>query len=420
MLKAEILNDQGYVARQRGLLEQSIKRYKEAARLWRRIGKEANPEHANTLNNYAMVLAALGRYEQALRGCFDALEMRRKVGDDGPVAYSLNTLGLIEVRNDQPHRGLSHCQQALQIFRDLRWPRGIGLACTAAAEALRRQALTPEMYNPAEKRERLDEAASLAEEAVRIFSEGVRERMRLIEARIEVGCDHRDAAHFLADELNLAEREELHAAGVEAFSTALAEMKDDASFTHKRMEAQVNWAFLEHYMGDDEKAERLLAETETNDAPQAYLLREIKTTDAPQAYLLRADETRAVGEALPQPVFWTHLGKAALLRGRIAMRRFRCAGKDPEQAAVHLRAAAQHFTLALEYDRLFAPTFRDLRRGLDAIYDELKGLNAVEFTAFMQGAATTAGAYGLQRPTHLEQFIEAELDIMDAAEPGDR
>ena len=44
----------------------------------------------------------------------------------------------------------------------------------------------------------------------------------------------------------------------------------------------------------------------------------------------------------------------------------------------------------------------------------------MEFTAFMQGAATTAGAYGLQRPTHLEQFIEAELDIMDAAEPGDR
>lgn len=50
---------------------------------------------ATTRNNLARALASLGRDERGYRVCIDALALRRELGAEIPIAYSLNTLALI-------------------------------------------------------------------------------------------------------------------------------------------------------------------------------------------------------------------------------------------------------------------------------------------------------------------------------------
>ncbi len=392
MLLAEIYNDLGYALRVRGLLDQSIGFYRRAVLNWRQLGQPAEALHANTLNNLSWALAERGRYNEALRLCLDGLELRRKLGPRGPIAFSLNTLGLIEMRNDQPERGRLHCEQALAIFRDLMQPRGVGLACIALAEVYRRMALTPEAYTVPRQVELFRRAVERADEAVAIFSQEVPERLRLVEALIELGCDYREWARVrnhsdYPDGRDLS-REELVNRSERALRGAMDEAGTD--LPHKAVDAEVNLAWLYHYAGDDLKAQDTLARVLAREAVHSYLIREGQ--GVPQ------------GE-FPQPFFWTQLGKAHLLLGRISMRRYDEAEDKRSQLSL-LYEAAEHFTLALAYDHLFADDFRDLRRGQEQIYNALKGFNVqYEFPAFIKGMEQATGKYNLKRPTHLEQFV---------------
>jgi hypothetical protein len=103
---------------------------------------------------------------------------------------------------------------------------------------------------------------------------------------------------------------------------------------------------------------------------------------------------------LPHEFFWVQLGKAHLLLGEVAGSRF----LDQEQFEA-LQEMGKHYTLSLAYDELFAPDFRDLRRGLQRAYVRLRKLNSAEFHKVHQGIIDAVGDYNLREPTFLDEFL---------------
>ncbi len=160
-LLAEAYNDLGYLYRTLGWFQKAADWYGRAVTLWRQLEDEEEDDlrrmalraqHANTLNNLAWALAELGHFDRALRMAEDALEMRQALGPAAPVAFSLNTLGMIETRADQPHRARVHCRRALRFpqppaaagwaWRRLPWPRHCAGSPPSPTSTLRRKGPT--------------------------------------------------------------------------------------------------------------------------------------------------------------------------------------------------------------------------------------------------------------------------------------
>lgn len=396
---ADALNTLGYLYRTLGRYRHSIDVYQQALPLWRSLAEAEKAEtmrgaieaqHANTLNNLSWALAEAGRFRQALLKCRDALEMRQRLGPRAPLAFSLNTTGLIQTRADQPHRASVNCENALAIFRDLNQPRGVGLACIALAEALRRRSwASPELYPPEKRAEFLRKAADHCLEAVDIFASQVPERPRLVEALIEQGCTYRDWAAIRGsyqgadpDFKTLARRAE------DALRRAMREGEGEPGLFHKVIDAQVNLAWLYHYQDDDGRAGQEL-EKVVSRVPPEYLItlgQGLPDRDLPQSFL------------------WVQLGKAQSLYGQMAMRRFH--DSQGSERLEHLESAGYHYTLSLAYDELFATEFRDMRRGMERIYDDMKKLNRrEEFPAVCRGIDRAATEYDLSRPTRMHRFL---------------
>jgi Tfp pilus assembly protein PilF len=397
---ADALNTLGYLYRTLGRYRQSIDAYQQALPLWRSLAeaerekaetmrRAIEAQHANTLNNLSWALAEAGRFRQALLKCRDALEMRQRLGPRAPLAFSLNTMGLIQTRADQPHRASVNCENALAIFRDLDKPRGVALACIALAEALRRRSwASPELYPPERWAEFLRQAAERCLEAVDIFAGQVPERPRLVEALLEQGCTYRDWAAIREsyqgadpDSKTLARRAE------DALRRAMREGEGEPGLFHKVIDAQVNLAWLYHYQGDDGRADQELKKVISR-VPSEYLI-------TPGQGLPERD--------LPQSFLWVQLGKSQSLYGQMAMKRFR--DSKGSERLEHLEAAGYHYTLSLAYDELFAAEFRDMRRGMERIYDNMKKLNRQEFLDVCRGIDRAATEYNLPPPTRMHKFL---------------
>jgi len=394
---ADALNSLGYLYRTLGHYRQAVATYQRTIPLWRALaeGEKAitmrnaiAAQHANTLNNLSWALAWVGDFQQALRACRDALEMRQGLGSRAPVAFSLNTLGLIQIKNDQPHRGRVNCERALGIFRDLEQPRGVGLARIALAEAFRRMAGVREIYTPEESAEHLRQAEEHAREAVDIFTTQVPERPQLIQALIELGCTYRDWA-WIRDQYGGTDpnRKILARRAEDALRRAMREREEEAGLLHMVVDAQVNLAWLHYYLERGDEAQQTLKEV-LDRVPSEYHI---------------TSEHGLPDRDLPQTFLWVQLGKAHLLYGQIAMRLFQ-ESRGPERLE-HLETAARHYTLSLAYDELFAPDFRDMHRGMERIYDSLKKLNREEFLAVRRGVDGTAEEYHLPEPTRVHRFL---------------
>jgi tetratricopeptide (TPR) repeat protein len=396
---ADARNALGFLYRTKGLYRRAVAAYQQALPLWRSLaeGEQASTmrraieaQHANTLNNLSWALAWLGRYQRAEFACKDALGMRQELGPLGPIAFSLNTLGLIQIKNDHPREGRGCCEQALEIFRDLEQPRGAGLARIALAEALRRMASELDPSGLDRKRRLLHESRDHAREAVYIFTHEVKELTQLIQARIEQGCTYRDLAwvHSQAQE-DEPGRRDLVEKGEDALRLAIQGGAEEPALRHLVIDAQVNLAWLYAYVGWDARAEEELREA-IERVPEEYHI-------TPQQGLPDSE--------LPQSFLWVQMGKAHLLLGELAIGRYRrCTG---EECLHHLEKAAQDYTLSLAYDELFAPRFRDMRRGMEHIYEALKKLNRrEEFPAVYRGIDKAAEKYDLGTPTRMHQFLD--------------
>ncbi|MBM4428756.1 MAG: tetratricopeptide repeat protein [Chloroflexi bacterium] len=399
ILLADTLNTLGYLYRTMGRYHRAIYEYQRALPLLRSLAEQEKAEtmrmaieaqHANTLSNLSWALTWVGELQEALNTCRDALEMRERLGPRAPVAFTMTTMGLIQIMNDHPDRACVSCERALGIFRDLQQPRGVGLARIALAEAFRRMSSsTPELYTPEEDVEHLRLAEEHAKEAVDIFTSQVLERPQLIQALIELGCTYRDWAWILyqygdAD----SGRRTLAHHGEAALRRAIREGEAEPGLLHMVVDAQVNLAWLYYYMGEDDKAERELEAVIKRVPPEHYIV------------LGRGLPDRE----LPQTFLWVQLGKAQLLYGEIAMRKFQ--QSKAKERLEYLETAAGHYTLSLAYNELFAPDFPDMRRAMAHMYDDLKALNVKEeFPVVYRGVDKAAEEYNLPKPTRMHRFL---------------
>jgi tetratricopeptide (TPR) repeat protein len=403
VLLAEAQNVLGYCYRNMGWFHRAVEAYNRAVRRWRRLEQEEKDElrqralraqHANTLNNLGWALAELGRFAQAAQVCEDALEIRVELGPSAPVALTLNTYGMVLVRDDKPHRTRVLSSRALAIFRDLGYPRGVGLCDIALAEALRRMVAIPYLYSPEDGAELLRQALRHADDAVDIFTHQVPERSRLVEALIERGCVYRQWAWLrpLYPSDQDPAQDELARRSEADLRRAIEEAGEDLAY--RRLDARVNLAWLYYYIRDHERAQRE-AGTALSSVPEEY----------------RFEKGRPDTEHLPYTFYWFLQGKTHLLLGELAWREF-AAGNGLE----FLERCGEHYTLALAYDELFAPDFRDLRRALYRIYQRVRKLNDREFRAFRRGMDGAVVRYHLPTPTRMDRALE-EWGFLMGPEP---
>lgn len=403
-------NTLGYLWRNQGRYEGAIEQYRHAIPHWQALKNDI--ELANTRNNLSWALAEVGRFDLAIRACQDALDLRQGVGARYPIALSMNTMAMIQIRADQPHRAERMARQALVIFEELASPRGIGLAGRALAEALRRKSGLPELYLPQEQVEFFQEAASNAHRAVSIFRQDVPERSRLIESLIELGCVYRDWAHLQVEHQPEPERSLADLAEQGERTLRQAAKEAHGHYIHLELDALVNLAWLHFYICQPDQARHVIEREVLGILDEGYLF----TTQrgAPQI-------------DAPTTLNWVQIGKAHLLLGLMHKATFtqlykehREAGKSSQQALdltqAHLVKAVRAFTMALAYNELYAPDFRDMRRAKDRIYQELKGLNPHEKVLVRATVEHMEQEYHLVAPSALQRFLDESFSIWNAEE----
>ena len=391
-LKAYAISMQGYLYRTQGEFKKAVGKYLEAVPLWRELKLES--EHSNTLNNLAWAEAEAGDFKVALDHCNDALQMRRQLGRRYLIGLSLNTLGLIETREGSPEKARFRCEQALRIFREIEDVSGIGLACLAYAEALRRTTNVG-LLTHIQSIEYLDDARRYAEEAVEIFA-GKKQPLRLVEAYIEVGCVYRELARHLPE--NASEHTEVAKRSLKAYDAAVA-IADKWGYEYRAIDALVNKAWLYYYVGEHQTAEAFLK----NVVKPRFEDEHLYTTK------------HGVDKSKPPTSWnWVQLGKANILLGMIHFDAYRQANRTNKvEAEKKLRQAAHDWTLSMAYNSLYGKDFRDFSKGREQAYDCLHELNIKEMKWVTKSMEQTHREYQIEETERsFQQFLQDRLGVV--------
>jgi tetratricopeptide (TPR) repeat protein len=128
-LLAQSLNLRGIVLAELGRREEALNPTQEAVDLYRKLAQTNpaayNPDLAGSLNNLGAMLSELGRREEALSPTQEAVELYRKLAQTNPAAYnpdlagSLNNLGAMLSDLGRREEALSPTQEAVDIRRKL-------------------------------------------------------------------------------------------------------------------------------------------------------------------------------------------------------------------------------------------------------------------------------------------------------------
>lgn len=363
----------GYMYRSQGNYKRAIDYYQKNIRLWKNL--KVPSELANTLNNLSWASAEVGDFQSAIEYCEDGLNLRRQLGHRHPIALSMNTLGLIETRSGQPERARFRCEQALAIFRDLEQPRGIGLACTALAESLRRMTNVSDLLTIEQALDNLKLAEQYALEAVEIFKNNVKERLRLVEAYIELGCDYRETARWKNAKHD--DPTDFVGKGEQAFDLAVAIAEEELAY--RGVDALVNKAWMYYYVDKFEKAGEVVNSVLGMIQPQ-YLF---------------TNERAPIHEEEQIPWYWVQLGKAYLLLGIISFKRYEQVHRlgDNVEMVKELKNLGRYWTLSLAYDAQYGKDFRDVKSGRKTMYNCLYNLNSQEWIWVREGIESAKKEY---------------------------
>ena len=423
-LLAHAYNGLGYSQSMVGRQHAAIESYIRAVPLWRKINLEA--QQANTLNNLAFALSNVGNFDRASRLAKDALEIRERLGNRSAIGLSLNTRALIEMQHGDLHQAQTFSTLALQHFQDTDNERGLALAKTALAEIRRRIATEGEDA-------RVSDAEALLRHALadaRGASDGfVRtgERVRNVDALIQLGCTYRDLMYVGRGHLARADVEELTRSARETFSQAWA-LAGDAGL--QSLDVWVREAWTDYYLAsyyrrigqdrDEALAEEALARACASITAVSKLIQE----HYPGYELTKiGGRTLRASEQVIMPVL-TQLAKIELLKGQMDFNRYencRAANRgDCSEVGDAIREGIEHYTLSLEYDDIASPgfNFRDMRRAKDRIYERLKKLNVAEWQSVYQAVEETERAYGLEiGRSAMSRFIEQNFGSEDELKP---
>jgi hypothetical protein len=398
----------GYAA-SLGQFRQAVETYGRA--LWFTRQTRSTAQQAGIRNNLGRALASLGREERGYRVCADALQIRRTLGAEIPVATSLNTLALINNVMQRIPTAWREAAQAAAIFRRSGDDRGLGLALIQLAIGLRRLANSRESTDVLEATpaELYTTAQTALGEAIDIFKDNL-EKLRWVEATLEMGCVLRDQmrrmdpAHTTPRERQRLDR--LYRDAQIELDRAIR-TADDHGFAYLALQAHVDLAWTHYYAGLDSEAEKTAQEAEDR-VPPEYTLKEGKP--GPDA-----NETH----------HFYQLAKLQGLYAGIAMKRFKAKrdilrGQYPVKEQLYIRLpydedakafiyqAARGYVLGLYYGQLFSPRSRSLVITFDQIHEHVKGFNPVEYRMFYRAQHTVA-----------EQFRGKKTKIVIDVQPFD-
>lgn len=391
---AQVYNALGYASTNVGKIRAGVSYYGKALYYLRETG--AISFRANVLNNLSRALSELGRRGE--RVCLDGLELRKQIGAEVPIAYSYNTLALIYNDQGRPDEAWSLAAKAVAYFRRTDETRGLGLALLQLAEALRRLAgRAPGGAVPEAKADSLYSAAdTLAKEAHGIFlpsapgskRPNLDEPLRLIEAKIELGCLYRDRTRRDRSrvESGRAPRWELRYREALTYLQDAAKLSRQLGLLRLEVDALGDVAWTHFFAGKFEEAENAL--------------RGIKNI-LPQECIMTPTFIPIPTERNDVWVFH-QLSKIYGLHGRLAMERFKSRLKEIEQqlpddpekrhivvhsdevAQKQLFLAAEAYTLAALYAQFYTPRGPTLTVVYDNLYSYLKHFNGVEFDDFRE------------------------------------
>ncbi|RLC90322.1 MAG: hypothetical protein DRI79_05230 [Chloroflexi bacterium] len=348
--------------------------YLRQAQLWAHL--------ADAEKNLARVYSLLGRHREAVALCDDSLELFQRANNHYGEAYSLNVLGQIRTDMEHFYRGYIHSREALDIFRQLKHRRGIGLALYALGEATRKRASFEE-YTLGEAERLFHEAEDHLEEA----QEYLTEPLRRAYARNELGCVYRDWAA-------VRRRHE------RSFTELLGQARKHLEEAAEVKEVTPEWRTHKADCYED------LAQVEFIRGPEGYAealnwLDEAEGSIEPQ-YRITEQGLPAIEE--PVQGYWVMLGKTELLRGHIAFAEGRAkedSGQDPDP---DYQKAIQHYVLATAYFEAFSPQAHELKTTLDSMYDRLRKLSVRRLARLRSYAEDVAGGYNLDVARFLDMF----------------
>lgn len=385
--------------------------------------REANSKNreATVRNNLARVLSDRG-YARGRRLCLDALALRKAQGVEVPIAYSYNTLALIDNDHNRPDLAWVESAIAFAYFRGAEDPRGRGLALLQLAEALRRlsklaQGRIESFHLRGDSPEVvLATAKDAIDEAIQLFTEGpaAGEKMRRLEAWIEKGCLERDYILF-SERDSEKERHYRDALHYLELATRLAKETNNRRLM---MDAGVNTAWVHYHFKKFDLARDTLNQVE-KDLPADCRFQ--PNSSPPQA---ERDDI----------YLYQQLSKMHGLRGRMALEEFnehadviKQQETDPEKRRrlleedetihEHLKEAARNFVLALAYSQLQSPRASVLSIIYDTLYEYLRKFNLSELNVFYThvGAAHQEFNIDQVKPANfgdLNEFLKSTFGLL--------
>jgi len=374
---------QGYMYRVRGYPQQAIENYRRDIE-WLNL-LDIRVEQSTALNDIGFALATQGKWQDGRSLARDALGLRRELGHRLPVAFSLNTLAMIDIYEGQYDSAQNNAEHALAIFRARYDDRGKGLALIALSEARRRYAITNPVLEAERRIELIRQARDHANEAKIIFSQSIEEPPRKVEALIEMGCACRDWVRLRGIYPNpkdnrkrlIAEAED---ALLQAYKTAYEE-----DLRYRAIDALVNLAWLRYYVLEKEENEIV------DDNHPLWQAIQLAHQSIPPEYFLTAGKP-SIQRANAQIEIWPQLGKLYLLEGNIEhykldkiskedKKKFAASGQG-KHVQETLEKLAEKYSASLQYSALYEKDYRGIRGAKDQIYERLKGLNASERYVF--------------------------------------
>lgn len=395
----------GYGYTNIGDFDRAVKHYTSGLKYFRRLSISTNPDiqEATTRNNLARALVEMGK-GRSIRICKDAIELRIKIGDWLPIAYSYNTLGLIYNDLYRPREALNACANAYAIAQRFENPRAIGLVLIQLSEALRRVASLDLPVRQDSQTEIYSEAEKAIQQAREIFSESSarQELVRLVEIDIETGCLYRD---WLA----LTDKSRSRKVWESRYEDALYYLQEAVRVAKNlnnprlALDAQVNIAWTFFGVDEYEAAEEALREAEQLVTSEAHF-RQNQLPPNPDKH---------------DSYIFKQLSKAMGLYGLIALEQFhqelvilaakipgtsqekrqarRLLVRDDKKMQALLEKAASHYVRALGYAQLFAPRSAALTIIYDKLYDFLKELNRRELEDFYEYSHEAAQLYQTEK-----------------------
>ena len=422
----------GYAEVSQGKFSKALESYQKSLRYLRRSRFEIMQVFCSF--NLARVIAECGHSNRAIRICYDALEMLHDNGRGGthPFGLAENTLALIYNRMQRPDRSWREAAIAHACFLRSGHRRGIVLAKLQLGEALRRMADQYDSFRfwPALALDVLrlyDLSEKLLRSAENMLSNDTKtgqETVRVVEAKIELGCALRDRSQPHVEECleKMAHKEQ--SVDSERLARRLLSEADSLFGAAKEHAEQIGHNVL-------------LLDAMWEQANVAYWLYRLAPESKKQAQrdksrgLLEqvtqtAREKRALGEsselsqqnASPErgsteaPIL-RRLARIYQLLGRIDLEefeeqakiirqrqpssggyRFEKERKATQQAIVDdpaitrfIDQAAEHYTISLGYVRMHAPCSAVRALVYDELFAAIRSYSDIVMDAFVRAAA---------------------------------